>query len=148
MANLLPLIHLQIGSVFARFREPRKCGILSVLGNPGGEPRPGPSDPDEEYRASARIRRRRRKHVVNAKIAIHFKRDACKICAVWDIPVICAEQRRKNSRVAVASNGIACAQKEAPAVDPDAPVLLHVGCKVADHPDLASGCDASHGGIC
>ena len=79
MANLLPLIHLQIGSVFARFREPRKCGILSVLGNPGGEPRPGPSDPDEEYRASARIRRRRRKHVVNAKIAIHCKLNACKI---------------------------------------------------------------------
>ena len=93
MTNLLPLIHLQTGSVFARFREPRKCGILSVLGNPGGEPRPGSSDPDEEHRASARIRRRRRKRVVNAKIAIHFKRDACKICAVWDIPVICAEQR-------------------------------------------------------
>ena len=65
-----------------------------------------------------------------------------------DIPVICAEQRRKYARVAVASDAIACAQKEAPAVDPDAPVLLHVGCKVADHPDLASGCDASHGGIC
>ena len=111
MANLLPLIYLQIGSVFARFREPRKCGILSVLGNPGGEPRPGPSDPDEEYRANARIRRRRRKHVVNAKIAIHFKRDACKICAVWDIPVICAAQRRKNARVAVASDGIAAPRR-------------------------------------
>ena len=77
-----------------------------------------------------------------------FKRDACRICAVWAIPVSCAEQRRKNARVAVASDGIACAQKEAPAVDPDAPVLLHVGCKVADHPDLASGCDALHDGIC
>ena len=65
-----------------------------------------------------------------------------------DIPVICAEQRRKYARVAVASDGIACAQKEAPAVEPDAPVLPHVGCKVADHPDLASGCDTSHRGIC
>ena len=65
-----------------------------------------------------------------------------------DIPVICAEQRRKNARVAVASDGIACAQKEAPTVDPDAPALLHVGGKVADHPDLASGCDAAHGRIC
>ena len=48
-------------------------------GNPGGEPRTGSSGPDEEYRASARIRGRRRKRVVNPKIAIHFKRDACKI---------------------------------------------------------------------
>ena len=67
---------------------------------------------------------------------------------MWDIPVISAEQRRKYARVAVASDGIACAQKEAPAVKPDAPVLLHVGCKVADHPDLASGCDTSHRSIC
>ena len=45
---------------------------------PGGEPRTGSSGPDEKHRASARIRGRRRKRVVNAKIAIHFKRDACK----------------------------------------------------------------------
>jgi hypothetical protein len=64
-----------------------------------------------------------------------------------DIPVICAEQRRKYARVAVASDAVACAQKQTPAVDPDAPVLLHVGCKVPDHPDLASGCDSSHRGI-
>jgi hypothetical protein len=56
-----------------------------------------------------------------------------------DIPVIRAEQRRKYARVGVASDGIACSQKEAPAVDPDAPVLLHVGGKVADYPDLTSG---------
>ena len=36
---------------------------------------------------------------------------------MWDIPVISAKQRRKYARVAVASDGIACAQKEAPAVD-------------------------------
>ena len=82
------------------------------------------------------------------KIAIYLKRHACKSCAVLDIPVICAEQRRKYARVAVACDGIACAQKEAPAVEPDAPILPHVGCKVADHPDLASGCDTSHGSIC
>jgi hypothetical protein len=64
------------------------------------------------------------------------------------IPVICAEQCRKNARVGIASDGIACAQKEAPAIDPDAPVLLHVGGKIPDHPDLASGWDAEHGGIC
>ena len=65
-----------------------------------------------------------------------------------DIPVICAEQRRKYARIAIASDGIACAQKETPAVDLDYPAHLHVGSKVPDHPDLASGCDASHGGTC
>ena len=65
-----------------------------------------------------------------------------------NIPVICAEQRRKYARVAIASDGIACSQKETPAVHPDAPVLIHVGGKVADHPYLASGWDAEHGGIC
>ena len=35
--------------------------------------------PDQEHWISARIRRRRRKRVVNAKIAIHVKRDACRI---------------------------------------------------------------------
>ena len=67
---------------------------------------------------------------------------------MWDIPVICAEQRPKYARIAVASDRIACAQKEAPAVEPDAPILLYVGRKVADHPDLTSGCDPSHRGIC
>ena len=65
-----------------------------------------------------------------------------------NIPVTCAEQRCKNARVGVASDGIARAQKQAPAVEPDAPVLLHVGGKIADHPDLAGGRDASHRGIC
>jgi len=35
--------------------------------------------PDQEDWISARIRRRRRKRVVNAKIATHVKRDACKV---------------------------------------------------------------------
>jgi hypothetical protein len=67
---------------------------------------------------------------------------------VLDIPVICAEQRRKYARVGVASDAIACAQKETPAVDLDEPAHLHFGFKVPDHPDLASGWDALHGGIC
>jgi hypothetical protein len=118
-----------------------------VFGDPGGKPPPVSGNPDEERRASAGIRRRRRKRVVNAKITIHFKLNACKILTVLDIPVTCAEQRRKYARVAVASDAIACAQEETPAVDPNAPVLLHLGYKVSDHPDLASGCGASHGGI-
>jgi hypothetical protein len=61
---------------------------------------------------------------------------------VLNIPVICAEQRRKYARIGIASDGIACGQKETPAVDLDAPVHLHFGCKVPDHPDLASGWDA------
>jgi hypothetical protein len=48
-------------------------------GNPGGEPHPGSSYPNEEHRASASIRRRGRKRVLNAKISIYVKRDACKI---------------------------------------------------------------------
>ena len=56
--------------------------------------------------------------------------------------------RRLLSVFAVASNGIACAQKETSAVDPDVPILFHVGRKVPDYPDLASGWDASHFGIC
>jgi hypothetical protein len=67
---------------------------------------------------------------------------------VLDIPVICAEQRRKYARTGVASDGIACAQKETPAVDLDVAVHLHFGCKVPDHPDLASGWNAHDGGIC
>ena len=35
--------------------------------------------PDQEDWISARIRRRRRKRVVNAKIATHVKRDACRV---------------------------------------------------------------------
>ena len=65
-----------------------------------------------------------------------------------DIPVIRAKQRRNNSRVGVASDAIARAQKEAPTVESDTTVLLHVRRKVPDHPDLASGCDASHRRIC
>src|ERR1700733_8071652 len=120
----------------------------SEEGNPGGKPRPVCSDPDEEHRAGAGIRRRRRKRVLNAKIAIYLKRDACKICAVLGIPVICAEQRRKYARVGVASDGIACAQKETPAVDMNEPAYLHFGLKVPYHPDLASGWDVKHGCIC
>jgi hypothetical protein len=67
---------------------------------------------------------------------------------VLGISVICAEQRRKYARVGVASDGIACAQKETLAVDLDAPAHLHFGLKVPDHPDLASGCYAEHAGIC
>jgi hypothetical protein len=61
---------------------------------------------------------------------------------VLDIPVICAEQRRKYARAGVASDAIACAQKETPAVDLDAAAHPHFGCKVPNHPDLASGWDA------
>ena len=124
-----------------------RCGRPQE-GNPRGEPRPAASDPDEEHRTSASIRRRRRKRVLNAKVAIYLKRDPCSTCAVLDIPVICAEQRRKYARAGVASDGIACAQKETPAVDLDAAVHLHFGLKVPDHPDLASGWDAKHGCIC
>jgi hypothetical protein len=66
---------------------------------------------------------------------------------VLGIPIICAEQRRKYARAGVASDGIACAQKETPAVDLDAAVHFHFGLKVPDHPDLASGFDAKHAGI-
>ena len=123
-------------------------GGRSEEGNPGGKPRPVCSDPDEEHRASAGIRRRRRKRVLNAKIAIYLKRYACSIAAVLDIAVICAEQGRKYARAGVASDAIACAQKETLAVDLDAPAHLHFGQKVPDHPDLASGWDAEHGCIC
>jgi hypothetical protein len=67
---------------------------------------------------------------------------------VLDIPVICAEQRRKYARVGVASDGIACAQKETSTVDLDGPAYLHFGLKVPDHPDLGSGWDVKHGCIC
>jgi len=120
----------------------------SEEGNSGGKPRPGSSDPDEEHRASAGIRRRRRKRVLNAEIAIYLKRYACSIGAVLDIPVICAEQRRKYARAGVASDPIACAQKETLAVDLYEPAHPHFGQKVPDHPDLASGWDAKHGCIC
>ena len=127
-------------------RERRGGG--SDEGNPGGKPRPASSDPDEEHRASAGIRRGRRKRVLNAKIAIYLKRDACGIGAVLDIPVICAEQRRKYARAGVASDAIACAQKETLAVDLDEPAHSHFGLKVPDHPDLASGWDVKHRCIC
>jgi hypothetical protein len=79
----------------------------SEEGNPGGKPRSASSDPDEEHRASAGIRRCRRKRVLNAEIAIYLKQDACSIGAVLDIPVICPEQRRKYARASVASDAIA-----------------------------------------
>ena len=123
-------------------------GRGSEEGNPGGKPRPVCCDPDEEHRASAGIRRGRRKRVLNAKIAVCPKRYAYGIGAVLDIAVICAEQCRKYARAGVASDGIACAQKETPAVDPDEPAHLHFGLKVPDHPDLASGWDVKHGCIC
>jgi hypothetical protein len=64
-------------------------------GDSGGKPRPVCGNPDEEYRASAGIGRRRRKRVLNAKIAVYLQRYAYSIGAVLDIAVICAEQRRK-----------------------------------------------------
>src|SRR5467141_56785 len=64
---------------FNKHAHPSLSLACLSLGNPGGEPRPGSSDPDQEHWTSARIRRRRRKCVVNAKIAIHVKREACRI---------------------------------------------------------------------
>lgn len=57
------------------------------------------------------------------------------------VSIIGAEQRRKDARICVRSDGVARAQEKAPAVNPDFPILLHVGCKVPYDPDLASGCD-------
>ena len=127
-------------------RERRGGG--SEEGNPGGKPRSVCSDPDEEHWASAGIRRRRRKRVLNAKIAVCLKRYAYRIGAVLDIPVICAEQRRKYARTGIASDAIACAQKETLAINLDAPAHPHYGLKVPYNPDLASGWDAKHGCIC
>ena len=120
----------------------------SEEGNPGGKPRPASSDPDEEHRAGAGIGRRRRKRVLNAEIAIYLERHACSIGAVLDIPVICAEQRRKHACAGVAADAIACAQKETLADDLDEPAHPYLGLKIPDHPDLAGGWDAKHGCLC
>src|SRR5260370_20133080 len=65
------------------FSRPSSACLLLIgrcsPGDPGGEPRPVSSDPDEEHRASASIRRRRQKLVINTKIAIHFKLNARKV---------------------------------------------------------------------
>ena len=123
-------------------------GGRSEKGNPGGKPRSVCSDPDEEHRTGAGIRRHGRKRVLNVKIAVYLKRYACSIAAVLDIAVICAEQGRKYARAGVASDAIACAQEETLAIDLDEPAHPYFGLKVPDHPDLASGWDAKHRCIC
>jgi hypothetical protein len=120
----------------------------SEEGNPGGKPRSASSDPNEEDRARAGIRRRRRKRVLNAEIAVYLKWYACGIGAVRDIHVIRAEQRRKYACACVGSDAIACAQKETLADDLDKAADPHLGLKIPDHPDLASGWDVFYGCSC
>src|ERR1700679_3321009 len=114
-------------------------------GNSGGKPRSASSDPDEEHRAGAGVRRRRRKPVLNVKIAICLNRYAGSTGAVLDVPVIRAEQCRKYARAGVGSDAISCAQEKTLAVDLDEPAHPRLGLKVTDHPDLASGWDVKHG---
>ena len=52
-------------------------------------------------------------------------------------------QRREDTGVAVQANGVASAQQQAPTVDADTPVDLHVRLESGDHPDLAGRGDAA-----
>jgi len=57
--------------------------------------------------------------------------------------VVFTNQRREDAGVAVRANGIASAQQQAPAVDADTPVDLHVRSEIGDHPDLTGRVDAA-----
>jgi hypothetical protein len=57
---------------------PSSMGLIE-LRDARSKPSSAGRHPDQEDWISARIRRRRRKRVVNAKIATHVKRDACRI---------------------------------------------------------------------
>src|SRR5580658_9353058 len=52
---------------------------------------------------------------------------------IWVIRDLAADVKQDGS-IRVDGRGLLLGAGDA--VDPDAPVLLHVGCKVADHPDL------------
>ena len=64
----------------------------------------------------------------------------------WIFPSFAQRQRRKNAGVGVASTALPEPRRR-PQPSSGIPRPAYVGCKVPDHPDLTSGCDASHRGI-
>src|SRR5881227_3076626 len=99
---------------------------------------------DKEHWAAALGRWRRHQHIVNPEVAVGRQRDTRNVrTELGEGRRSFTNQRREHAGVAVRANGIASAQQQASAVDPDTPVDLHVRSEIGDHPDLTGRVDAA-----
>ena len=116
----------------------------SSFGDARSKPSSAGRHTDKEHGAAALSRWRRRQHIVNPEVAVGRQRNTRNVrTELGEGRRGATNQRREDAGVAVRSNGIASAQQQASAVDPDTPVDVHVRSEIRDHPDLAGRVDAA-----
>src|SRR5476649_587266 len=107
--------------------------------NAGGEPSPG-DIPDQQHGTRAVDRRRRVQSIVDLEVAVGLERNAgqCRIAqGKWGRRL--TNQRGEYALVRIACDAVATSQQQTPSLDPNPPVVLDLGPKLPDYPDLACG---------
>src|SRR5882757_5648843 len=117
---------------------------LIELRDARSEPSSAGRHTDKEHGAATLGRWRRHQHIVNPEVAVGRQRDARNVrTELGEGRRGFTNQRREHAGVAVRADGIASAQQQAPAIDANTPVDLHVRSEIGDHPDLAGRDDAA-----
>ena len=119
--------------------------ILRVaIGNARGEP--GSAQvADEEHRARAVGRGRRRQDIVDPEVAVGLERNAAGVRVVErERGGGFTDQRGEHALVGIGPDAVASGQQQTPSVDLDASVDLHPRLEIGDGPDLTGRIDRPH----